>query len=70
MAKVNINFIGPWRLFLGVRTVTAEVNNIDEVRDYVETNYVPVYNKKLRAKGVKKSNLSGIAATSCLMAGI
>jgi len=37
-----------------VRTVTAEVNNIDEVRDYVETNYVPVYNKKLRAKGVKK----------------
>jgi molybdopterin converting factor small subunit len=53
LARVNINFIGPWRLFLGVRTVTAEINSIDEARDYVETNYGPVYNKKLRAKGVK-----------------
>ncbi len=54
MAKVNINFIGPWRLFLGVRTVTVEINSIDEARAYVETNYGPVYNKKLISKGVKK----------------
>lgn len=54
MAKVNINFIGPWRLFLGVRTVIADINSIDEARDFVETNYDPAYNKKLRAKGVKK----------------
>jgi len=54
LAKVNINFIGPWRLFLGVRTVTADVNNIDEARDYVETNYGHVYNKKLESRGVKK----------------
>jgi molybdopterin converting factor small subunit len=54
LAKVNINFIGPWRLFLGVRTVTVEINSIDEARDYVENNYGPVYNKKLISKGVKK----------------
>lgn len=54
MATVNINFVGLWRVFLAVRTVTVEVDSIDEARDYVETNYGPVYNKKLRAKGVKK----------------
>lgn len=54
MAKVNINFIGPWRLFLGVRAVTIDVNSIDEARDYVETNYGPEYEKKLKSRGVKK----------------
>jgi molybdopterin converting factor small subunit len=54
LARVNINFIGPWRLFLGVRAVTVEVNSIDEARDYVETNYGPVYQKKLESRGIKK----------------
>ena len=54
MARVNINFIGPWRLFLGVRAVAVEVNSIDEARDYVETNYGPVYQKKLKSRGIKK----------------
>ncbi len=54
MARVNINFVGPWRLFLGVRVVTVEVNSIDEARDYVETNYGPVYQKKLKSRGIKK----------------
>jgi molybdopterin converting factor small subunit len=54
LARVNINFIGPWRLFLGVRAVAVEVNSIDEARDYVETNYGPVYQKKLKSRGIKK----------------
>lgn len=54
MARVNINFIGPWRLFLGTRTVTVEINSIDEARDYVETNYDPVLQKKLQSRGIKK----------------
>lgn len=54
MAKVNINFIGPWRVFLGTRTVTVNINSIDEARDYVETHYGPVYEKKLKSMGVKK----------------
>jgi molybdopterin converting factor small subunit len=54
LAKVNINFIGPWRLFLDVRTVTAEINSIDEARDYVETNYGPIFQKKLQSRGIKK----------------
>lgn len=54
MAKVNIHFIGPWRIFLGARTVTVNVNSIDEARDYVETNYGPVFQKKLQSRGIKK----------------
>jgi len=56
LARVNINFVGPWRLFLGVRAVTVEVNSIDEARDYVETNYGPVYQKKLKSRGIKKKH--------------
>ena len=54
MARVNINFVGPWRLFLGVRAVAVEINSIDEARDYVEINYGPVFQKKLQSRGIKK----------------
>jgi molybdopterin converting factor small subunit len=54
LTRVNINFIGPWRLFLGVRTITVEINSIDEARDYVETNYGPIYHKKIESRGIKK----------------
>jgi len=54
LARVNINFIGLWRLFLSVRSVTVDVNSIDEARDYVEANYAPLYHKKLQSRGVKK----------------
>ena len=54
MATVNINFIGLWRVFLGVRTVAVEINSIDEARDYVETNYGPVYQRQIESRGIKK----------------
>ena len=54
MPAININFIGPWRVFLDARTVTADVNNIDEARDYVETNFGPVFEKKIKSSGVGK----------------
>lgn len=52
MAKVNINFIGPLRVFFGAQTVTADVNSIDEAREYVESHYGPAYEKKLKSMGV------------------
>lgn len=54
MARVTINFIGPWRLILGARTATAEVTTIDEARDYVETHYGPLYQNKLKSRGITK----------------
>jgi molybdopterin converting factor small subunit len=57
LARVNIRFIGLWRLFLGVRAVTVEVKSIEEARDYVETNYGPRYQHKLRSSVNKKQSV-------------
>ena len=54
MARVNINFIGLWRIFLGVRSVTVEIDSIDEARDYIENTYGPVFQKKLKSRGINK----------------
>ena len=53
MAKININFIGPLKVFLGAQTITVDVEDIDEARNYVETHYGPAYEKKLKSLGVK-----------------
>ena len=53
VAKIHINFIGAWRLVLGVRAVTADVGTIDEAKAYIETQYGPVYQEKLKSRGSK-----------------
>jgi molybdopterin converting factor small subunit len=54
LARVDINFIGMWRIFLGARSVAAEVDSIGEARDYIEKNYGPAFQKKLETTGVSK----------------
>ena len=54
MPAININFIGAWRSLLGARTVTVNVENISEARDYVENNLGPAFEKKIKAIGVGK----------------
>ncbi len=54
VAKIHINFIGAWRLVLGVRAITADVGTIDEAKAYIETQYGPVYQEKFRSRGVNK----------------
>jgi molybdopterin converting factor small subunit len=54
LPAININFIGPWRVLLGARTVTVKVESIDEARNYVETNFGPVFEKKIKSMGVGK----------------
>jgi len=53
VAKIHINFIGAWRLVLGVRAIATEVNNIAEARTYIEAQYGPVYQEKLKSRGSK-----------------
>ena len=38
---------------MGVRAITAEVNNIAEARTYIEAQYGPVYQEKLKSRGSK-----------------
>ncbi len=56
MAKIHINFIGAWRLALGVRAITADVGTIDEAKAYIETQYGSVYQEKFRSRGVNKKH--------------
>ena len=54
MPEIKINFIGAWRSLLGTRTVVVNVENIGEARDYVENNFGPVFEKKIKALKVGK----------------
>ena len=38
---------------MGVRAITAEVSNIAEARTYIEAQYGPVYQEKLKSRGSK-----------------
>jgi molybdopterin converting factor small subunit len=54
VAVVHINFIGPWRVILEVKTVTINITSIDQARNYVETNFGPQFEKKLRTMGAHR----------------
>ena len=54
MPEININFIGAWRSLLGARSLSVNVENISEARDYVENNFGPVFEKKIKAMKVGK----------------
>lgn len=55
LAKIDINFIGLWRVMLGVRSVTVELKDMEEAREYVETNYGPILRSKLLSRGITKN---------------
>jgi len=54
LPAININFIGSWRIFLGARTITVNVDSIDDVRAYVETNFGPAFEKRIKSIGAGK----------------
>jgi len=39
---------------LGARTITVNVDSIDDARAYVETNFGPVFEKRIKSIGVGK----------------
>ena len=54
MPEIKINFIGAWRSLVGARTVVVNMENIGEARDYVENNFGPVLEKKIKTLKVGK----------------
>ena len=51
MARININFVSLWRVLLGERSIIVEVASIDEARNYIETKYGQVFQKKFKSTG-------------------
>jgi molybdopterin converting factor small subunit len=53
MPTIDINFVGPLRLFVGTRSVSIDVTNLEEARDYVERHFGPAFEKKLQSMGAQ-----------------
>jgi molybdopterin converting factor small subunit len=54
LARININFVGPWRILLGTSSIMVDVTSIDEARDYIEKNFGPILQEKLKARGINR----------------
>jgi molybdopterin converting factor small subunit len=52
LARIDINFIGLWRLLLEVRSIAIDVTKMDDVKDYIESKYGPILEDKLSSRGI------------------
>jgi len=59
MATVNVRFVGPWRLYLGVERVTLQAGTVEEALQQVETSYGPKYHERLRRGGIVEKRKIG-----------
>lgn len=60
MAAVNIRFVGPWRLYLGVERFTLQADTVEDALDQVEAAYGPRYHERLLKGGiVEKRRIAG-----------
>jgi molybdopterin converting factor small subunit len=60
MATVNVRFVGPWRLYMGVERFTLKAETIEDAVEQMETTYGPKYHERLLRGGIKeKHTISG-----------
>ena len=52
MATVNIRFVGPWRLYLGVERVTLQAATVEDAMEQVEAAYGHGYHARLLKSGI------------------
>jgi molybdopterin converting factor small subunit len=54
MPSVNVRFIGPWRLYLGIEHLSLEATTIQDVIEQIDLTYNPKYHETLRKKGITR----------------
>lgn len=60
MADVNLRFIGPWRMYLGVERFTLKAGTVEDAIGQVEATYGPRYHERLLKAGItEKRKISG-----------
>jgi molybdopterin converting factor small subunit len=52
MAEVNLRFVGPWRMYLGVERFTLKADSVEDAIDQVEATYGPKYHERLARSGI------------------
>ncbi len=60
MATVNVRFVGPWRLYMGVERFTLQAETVEDAVEQMETAYGPKYHERLLRGGItEKRTISG-----------
>jgi molybdopterin converting factor small subunit len=54
MATINVRFVGPWRLYLGVERFTMHADTVEDFIHQMEETYGPRYYDRLLSHGVKE----------------
>jgi molybdopterin converting factor small subunit len=54
MANVNVRFVGPWRLYLGVERCTMQAATVEDFIQRMEATYGHKYHERLVKGGVKE----------------
>jgi len=52
MATVNMRFVGPWRLYMGVERFTLQAETVEDALEQVEANYGHKYHERLLKGGI------------------
>jgi molybdopterin converting factor small subunit len=60
MADVNLRFVGPWRMYLGIERFTLQAGTVEDAIAQVEATYGPRYHERLLKAGIaEKRKISG-----------
>jgi len=60
MAEVNLRFVGPWRLYLGIERFTLRADTVEDAIGQVEAAYGPRYHERLLRGGIaEKRTIAG-----------
>lgn len=54
MASVNIRFVGPWRMYMGIEHFKLDARDVNDVIEQIEACYGHLYNERLARSGVKE----------------
>jgi molybdopterin converting factor small subunit len=52
MALVNVRFVGPWRMYLGIEYFTLQAGTVDAAIEQVEAGYGYKYHQRLMKSGI------------------
>ena len=54
MALVNVRFVGPWRMYLGVENTTIIAGTVDDAIEQVEATYGHKFHERLLKSGISE----------------
>ncbi len=54
MASVNVRFVGPWRMYLGVEHITLIAGTVDDALEQVEAAYGHKFHERLMKSGISE----------------